>query len=233
MDVFGTTQLASFADNKPVRLTVDGLVDEKLYLTSIRGEINPNYQLMYTIGRGQYLNSFSHRLSLFTIQGIYVLVDCNGPLDNVGEPPFMIFYKKHNINTSSKSVRITFNNIVITGFLVKLSLGNYQQEGRGDVDGHMFTLLFLGAIDGLNPPPRTTQAGASTERGSSAQSGYPALADELTSSAAATELREYISGSRSLPTVSKPTKPKPPPTDWEEMRRIRRRYAPDETESTW
>jgi len=206
MDVFGTTQLASFADDKPVRLTVDGLKDEKLYLTSIRGEVNPNYQLMYTVGRGIYLNSFEHRLSLFTIQGIYVLVNCNGPLDNRGEPPFMLFYKRHNINTSSKAVRITFNNIVITGFLVKLSLGNYQQEGMGDVDGHMFTLLFLGTIDGLNPPPQTAQAGASTTPGSYARGlaaaaeslpygkgSYPALADELTSSAAATELRQQIS----------------------------------------
>jgi len=166
MDIFGTTAISPFNDPKPVRLTVEGLTDEALFLTSIRGNVTPSYQIMYSIGALRYLNSFSSRMSLFTISGKYVLADCNGPLDSNNNPPFMVFYKKRNINNSDAAIKITFNGIVITGFLVKLAIGNYNQEG---IDGYDFQLDFLGIIDGLDKT-------ASRSNGSSS-SGFTASHD--------------------------------------------------------
>lgn len=143
--LFQRTQLASLADEKPVRLTIDGLDDDALWLTSLRGEVKPNFQLMYAIDGGKFINTFRQRLSLWPIQGVYALADCGGPIDAVGEPPFLRFYNKHNISRAATNVRITFSGIVIIGYLVQLAIGEYQQE---IIDGYKFNLTFLGAVEG-------------------------------------------------------------------------------------
>lgn len=144
--LFPRTQLAALQDDKPVRLTIDKLDDDKLWLTKISGSVKPNFQLMYAIGSDKYINTFSQRLSVWPISGVYALADCNGPIDAVGEPPFLKFYKQHNISAAATNLRITFSGIVITGYLVELSIGDYQQE---IIDGYQFNLSFLGAINGL------------------------------------------------------------------------------------
>ena len=143
--IFKSTQLAALQDDKPVRLTIDKLDEDKLWLTKISGSIKPNFQLRYAISGQKFINTFQQRLSIWPISGVYALADCDGPIDAVGEPPFLQFYKKHNISAAATSVKITFSGIVITGYLVELSIGDYQQEV---VDGYQFNLSFLGSIDG-------------------------------------------------------------------------------------
>jgi hypothetical protein len=152
--IFKRTQLASLADEKPVRLTIDGLDDDRLWLTKISGGIKPNFQLMYAISGQKYINTFKQRLSIWPIGGVYALADCNGPIDAVGEPPFLEFYKKHNISAAATNLKITFSGIVITGYLVELAIGDYQQE---IIDGYQFQLSFLGVIDGTEEEADPTQ----------------------------------------------------------------------------
>ena len=144
-DLFKRTQLASLADDKPVRLTIDQLDDDKLWLTGIKGGIKPNFQLMYALSGQKFINTFRQRLSLWPIEGVYALADCDGPIDAVGEPPFLTFYNKHNISRAATNLKITFSGIVITGYLVSLNIGDYQQEV---IDGYQFNLSFLGVVEG-------------------------------------------------------------------------------------
>lgn len=161
-DLFETTQLASMQDDKPVRLTIDGLSDEKLWLVKINGGARPNYQLMYAISGEKFLNTFQQRLRIWNIQGVYALADCDGPVDATGEPPFLKFYKEHNISAAAKLLRMAYSGTVIKGYLVELKLGDFQQEV---VDGYQFNLQFLGIIQGLETVegPATTTAASSVE----------------------------------------------------------------------
>jgi len=145
--LFEKTQVAALEDVKPIRLTVEGLSpDEQVWLTTIRGTTSPNFQLMYAIGPDTFINSFNQKLTLFSIKGIYVTSDCGGAFTVIGEPPFLSFYRRNNINSSVDAIKITFNGIVITGFLVKLDIGEFSKEG---IEGHLFTLDFLGVIGGF------------------------------------------------------------------------------------
>jgi hypothetical protein len=145
-EIFKQTQVSSMEDTKPVRLTVEGLSNERLWITQINGQSVPNFQIMNAIGPEIYVNVFNHRLAPFNLAGIYVTADCDGEVEQDGEPPFLTFYKQNNIVQRTESIRITFNGIVIQGYMVRLSIGNYSQEG---IDGHTFKLEFLGTIDGL------------------------------------------------------------------------------------
>ena len=69
--LFKRTQLASLADEKPVRLTIDQLDDDRLWLTQISGGIKPNFQLMYAMSGQKFINTFQQRLSVWPIKGVY------------------------------------------------------------------------------------------------------------------------------------------------------------------
>jgi hypothetical protein len=158
-DIFGQkTAIAPFANDNKVRLVISGLnTNDKIFLTGVKGEVKPNYQLQYAVGPGRYINSFTHRLSLFVIEGKYVLANCNGPFDAVTDPEFFQFYKERNISNSDEAVQISYSGIVLTGYLVALTTNRHNQEA---VDGFSFTLTFLGAVDGLENTPSTSQIGA-------------------------------------------------------------------------
>lgn len=147
--LFSVTQLVDFADDKPVRLVIDGLSaqNEQLYLNRIRGDIQPNFQLLYAIGPGKYINGFDQRLGPFAIDGVYVLTDCEGQQDTQTKPPFMTFYEENNILTRVRNgqgpIRITFEGIVLEAWIVKLTIGDYQKEG---IEGHAFTLNILAQL---------------------------------------------------------------------------------------
>jgi hypothetical protein len=147
--IFKQTEVSSLEDSKPVRLTVEGLTNERLWVTQINGQTVPNFQIMHAIGPEIYVNVFNHRLAPFNLAGIYVTADCEGEVEQDGEPPFLTFYKQNNIVQRTTPLRITFNGIVIQGYMVRLNIGNYSQEG---IDGHTFKLEFLGTIDGLQKP---------------------------------------------------------------------------------
>jgi hypothetical protein len=160
-DIFGQrTAVAPFANNNKVRLTIQGLsTNDQIFLTAVKGDIKPNYQLQYSVGAGRYINSFTHRLSMFVIEGKYILANCNGPFDAVTSPAFFRFYQSRNISNSSRPVRIAYSGIVITGFLVALTTGRHNQEA---LDGYSFTLTFLGSVNGLSSRPPAVQAQAAT-----------------------------------------------------------------------
>ena len=141
-DVFGQSRAIGISTESKVRLVVEGFDDETLWLTSFQGDIEPNYQLMYSLGAEVFINTFSDKLSLFKLGGVYVMNLCNQ--DGTGTPAFMSFYRARNIAVSDEPLRIALNSIVITGFLVMLTIGKFTQEV---VEGHRFTLTFLGMLD--------------------------------------------------------------------------------------
>lgn len=152
--IFGQTEVAGLADEKPVRLVVEGLAGELIFLTNIRGGVSPNFQLMYSIGAKAFINTFSQRLSMFELSGLYIPNTCEtGEVDR--EPAFLTFYDRRNIVNSSQPIRISYNNIVITGFLVNLDIKDYNQQG---IDGHAFTLKFLGKLENIRD--RNTVSGS-------------------------------------------------------------------------
>jgi hypothetical protein len=145
--LFRGTQLAAFADDKPVRLVIEGFQDpkEKLFLNDIQGETQPNYQLLYTIGAAKYLDVFSQRLSPFAITGLHIMTSCTGAnVVQQEEPHFYKFYQANNIVTRARQGKgplfISFNGIVLKSYLIKLVWGSYQKERT---DGHQFTLQIL------------------------------------------------------------------------------------------
>lgn len=160
-DIFGhKTAIAPFANDNKVRLVISGLnTNDKIFLTGVKGEVKPNYQLQYSVGAGRYVNSFTHRLSMFVIEGKYVLANCNGPFDATTDPAFFQFYKEKNISNSADPIQISYSGMVLTGYLVGLTTNRHNQEA---VDGFSFTLTFLGSMDGLTNQPSTSQAGTSS-----------------------------------------------------------------------
>jgi hypothetical protein len=122
-------------------MTISGLADEELWLTGLRGSTEPNYQLMYSFGNSAFINSFNQRLSVFQISGIHVSQTCNG--SQRGEPAYVPFYKKRNIVSSDAATKITFDGITLTGWFIKLNIGDVTNEG---IDGHLFSLDFLGRM---------------------------------------------------------------------------------------
>jgi hypothetical protein len=168
-DIFGQTAIVPFANDNKIRLTISGLDNAKIFLTSVDSNVKPNYQLQYSVGAARFINSFNHRLSMLNIEGKYVLANCNGPLDASSEPPFMQFYKQNNISTSQNPIKISYSGIVINGFLISLDTGRHNQE---QVDGFGFRMGFLGAIDGLNPPASSGGGSGSGSEGYSNPSKY-------------------------------------------------------------
>ena len=145
--LFQGTALASLTDDKPVRLVIEGFKDpeERLFLNSIEGEVQPNYQLLYAIGPGKYLDAFSQRLAPFVIAGTHILTTCSGAqVAAQAQPAFLTFYEQNNIVARAADnkgpLRITYNGIVLKCYLIKLTIGSYQKDG---VDGHQFQLHVL------------------------------------------------------------------------------------------
>lgn len=150
--LFENTKVEPLADTKPARLVIEGFANEEFWVTSVEGEVSPNFQLMYAIGPGAFLNAFNQRLSTFSLKGLHIPGSCDGR-DDESEPPFMKFYKQFNIVTAGGTVEtpgdpigISFNNITLTGYVVKLQIREYSQQG---IDGHAFVLMFLGVVDGV------------------------------------------------------------------------------------
>jgi hypothetical protein len=141
MELWRDTQVASINDNRPVRMTVSGLNNEELWLTGLRGSVEPNFQLMYSFGNSAFINAFNQRLSQFQISGIFVAATCDG--GQRSEPAFVDFYKKRNIVSSEDPTKITFDGITITGWFTSMNIGDVTNEG---IQGHLFTLGFLGRL---------------------------------------------------------------------------------------
>ena len=143
-DIFGDKKVAAInAVGKKVRLVVEGLKDETIWITSVRGEIEPNFQLMYSIGAQIYINTFQHKLSAFTLGGVYVFDLCGQEAG--GTPPFLSFYLRNNIAVSDRPIKVSFNGIVVTGYIVKLVIGEFNQD---NIEGHEFSMPFLGIVEG-------------------------------------------------------------------------------------
>jgi hypothetical protein len=147
MILFRGTQLASLTDDKPVRLVIEGFKDpnERLFLNELSGEVQPNFQLLYAIGPGKYIDSFAQRLAPFVITGTHILTTCTGQqVQAQTQPTFLTFYQANNIVARAAGKKgpllISFNGIVLKSYLVKLVIGSYQKEG---VDGHQFQLHVL------------------------------------------------------------------------------------------
>jgi len=142
--LFEKTKLGEITDTKPARLTIEEFDDPRLFVTNISGGSKPNYQLMYSLGDDIFLNTFSERLSMWDLQGLHILSDCNGN-DVEGDPPFLKFYREYNIKTGL-IVKMSFAGIVMKGFLVDMRIEDYNQNG---VEGFKFYLKYLALLQNL------------------------------------------------------------------------------------
>jgi hypothetical protein len=167
--LFKGTAVFGLEDVKPVRLTIEDFRNnELLWLTDIKGSTKPNFQLMYSVGKDTFINAFNQRLSVFQISGVHILNNCDGAFNSSGEPPFLSFYKANNIIARTESLKISFENIVVSGFMIELEISSYSQEG---IDGHRFTLTFLGSISGLQQDASSGSGGVGAARFSIPGSG--------------------------------------------------------------
>lgn len=144
LTLFPKTTMGAVGD-KPQRLTITGFVDDKLFITNMDGGVRPNFQLMYAIGPGIFLNVFQQRMSLFTLEGLYIVATC-GDADTEEEPAFFRFYKEHNIVATEEMLTLAFSKITMTGYLIDLKIKNYNQD---NVEGFVWVLQFLGWINNL------------------------------------------------------------------------------------
>jgi len=141
MIFFENTEIAEANDtNKKVRLTVDGLETADIWLTDVSGQVTPNYQILYSLGVKAFINAFNNRLGQFTITGIYIPDMCLN--SGGGTPPFIDFYKKVQI-TQKTPAKISYDGISIQGWAIQMNLKSYSQN---NIDGHEFTIQFLGRI---------------------------------------------------------------------------------------
>jgi hypothetical protein len=145
MTLFENTDVTDLNDVKRIRLVIDGLESEDIWMTSISGQVSPNYQILYSLGAQVFINAFNNRLGQFKITGIYVPEGCQGEAQG-GTPPFIDFYKKVQI-THQEPAKITYDGISIKGWAIAMTLKNYSQN---NIDGHEFTIEFLGRVRGLN-----------------------------------------------------------------------------------
>jgi len=171
--LFSKTQLGSISDDKPARLTIQEFSNARLFVTDVNGGAKPNYQLLYTIGDQVFINIFSDRMSVWDLRGVHILTDCAGE-ESSGEPPFLTFYRKHNI-TTGVSVNMSFAGITLLGFLTELVLSGYNKEG---VDGFAFSLKYLAKLKNLttSAEPITKSDKAAIDAAEAASvGGEPAL----------------------------------------------------------
>ena len=154
--LFPSTTMGAVA-GKPQRLTIQGFTDEKLFVVKLDGGVKPNFQLMYAIGPGIFLNAFQQRMSVFNLEGLHILTDCVANVDT-DEPAFFRFYKAHNIVSSTKMLTMAFNKITMTGYLIDLKIQNYNQD---NVEGYLWNLQFLGWINNL-PSAKATKSTTGT-----------------------------------------------------------------------
>jgi hypothetical protein len=148
-----STGLASIADDKPVRLTIPKFPNGTLLITKISGGVQPNYQILYSLGSDVFITAFNQRLSPWNISGIHIPGSCNkGAQDFNGEPAFVDLYRKFNIRTAKQPLDMAFNDIVVTGFFIGMTVGDYSQNG---IDGYTWETTFLGRMTNLleNPDP--------------------------------------------------------------------------------
>ena len=139
--LFQETNLVPLSDaNKKVRLVIDGLESEDIWFTDISGQVQPNFQILYSLGVKAFINAFSNRLGTFSITGIYVPDTCSD--SGSGTPPFISFYKKVQI-TQKEPAKISYDGISIKGWATQMNLKSYSQN---NIDGHEFTIQFLGRI---------------------------------------------------------------------------------------
>ena len=139
-NLFDRSAITSVSDDKKIRLVIEGLESEDTWLTDISGDVAPNFQLLYSLGTKAYINAFNNRLGTFMLAGIYVPATCDTEGGDV--PAFIKFYKQVQI-TQKTATKMAFNGITIEGWAVKLGIKNYNQNS---IDGHAFTIQFLGRV---------------------------------------------------------------------------------------
>jgi len=141
MIFFENTDIAELSDtSKKIRITVDGLETADIWLTDVSGQVTPNYQILYSLGVTAFINAFNNRLGQFSITGIYIPTSCVS--EGGGTPPFIDFYKQVQI-TQKQPAKISYDGISIQGWATQMNLKSYSQN---NIDGHEFTIQFLGRI---------------------------------------------------------------------------------------
>jgi hypothetical protein len=161
--IFQGTQAVGVEDDKPVRLTfsppnLPGIanLEDEFWITDMQGGIEPNFQILYAFSNNIYVNAFTPRLTNFVLEGIYIPSNLECGETNTPEnssqtqPAFMQMYWEYNIVDANadpdnqKLLTVSFNQIVIRGFLIKAHIQRYN---KGLIDGHAFKLHLLGFME--------------------------------------------------------------------------------------
>ena len=134
------------SDIKP-RLTIENgermtiaNVPEDFWITGFKGGMEPNYQVLASLGSEIYINSFNEKLTAWNMSGYFTTTECEST--KVDKPTYLDLYATNNVNTG-KPVTVTYSNMVMRGFIVRLSVSSDAGDAH---KGDKFVLSLIGKV---------------------------------------------------------------------------------------
>ena len=125
----------------PKKLTIAGVaINGELWVTGVQGGMEPNYQLLPSLGAEVYINAFNDKLAQWVLSGYHVNTKCLG--GGSSTPAYVQLYRDGNIVEGSE-VTISYSDIVLKGFFVKLTV---QANAEDPHNGDNFTLIIIGKV---------------------------------------------------------------------------------------
>jgi hypothetical protein len=144
-DYFSSTEIGEISASSPVRLVINELNGANTWITDIKGNLSPNFQILYSLGSRAFINVFNDRLGVFTLEGINITSACENSDSEI--PPFMAFYRAIKITNKRTPIQMSFNKIVLSGWATSMDIGNYSKD---NVEGNTFKIDFIGRIQEFN-----------------------------------------------------------------------------------
>ena len=139
IELFQAVQAGEITVENPKKMIIlqGSAIEDSMLITQARTKIEPNFQLLPSIGQQIYLNSFNQKVSQMELSGIYVPQnEC--PQDG---PEFLNLYTAENIVDSKEPFTINFSGITLVGYITSLTLTTTDNAGSSV---EQFTLAFLG-----------------------------------------------------------------------------------------
>lgn len=141
MKVFEKPTVVQTVKGPPRRLTIKGInLPGNLWITGSQGGLEPNYQLLPSLGSEVFLNAFNDKLSQWILSGYYQPNPCEEGAAEI--PPYLKIYLDGNI-VDGTEVTISYSDIVLKGFIVKLTLQSNAQDPH---NGDSFRITLIGKI---------------------------------------------------------------------------------------
>ena len=196
-DIFKGSATAGIQSNDKIRLTVQGLESEDIWLEEIQGTVKPEFEIMYTFDKTIFINTFLQKLSSFVIAGRVSLESCSG---GNKKPAYIPFYKKYNIVNSKTPIKMTFDGLTIKGWVTEAKIGPARNIAKESIEEHNFTLTFLGLLMNTLSTEDTQAEGLDSISGA-----FDSVADALSGSfdgVSGSGVRDALSNARTSITSS-------------------------------